>query len=287
MEFRIGCSGWRYSHWNKGVFYPTDVTLKNQFAYYASKFNTCEINNTFYKFPSRETVQKWYNDAPEGFKYTLKASAWITHKKKFNDVGDFVQNLYSLADILKEKLGCFLFQLPSNYHYKDENLQKIVKSLDAKYLNVVEFRHESWWNETVIQSFKEHNIIFSGTDGFGMPKEFYPAQDDTLYIRFHGSSSYSSNYSSTKLKHWAQTILQMKPKTVWIYFNNDNKGFAPHNALELIDIVKSMEPNAILHTPMPMIQTHVPKKRNSITVEKLEEMKYTKPKKGERKKGKE
>jgi len=236
MEVRIGCSGWSYTDWI-GKFYPPG---KNFFDVYSSHFDTVEINNTFYKFPSNEVVQTWYDQAPKNFKYTLKASRYITHMKKFNDVDDALKKLYSLSKILKEKMGCFLFQMAPNYNYTDEKLQKIVKYLDASYKNAVEFRHPSWWNKTVFDSFKEHGIMFAATDGFGMPEDFQGVNDE-YYIRMHGNAYYSRNYQKKELVKWVSRIEAKQPKVLWVYFNNDVNAYAPYNAIDLRNMLKTKE----------------------------------------------
>ena len=238
IEFKIGCSGWSYPEW-KGIFYPETLPKKDYFTYYTSNFDTVEINNTFYRFPSLDTVHDWYNKAPAGFIYSLKASNYITHMKRFNNVNEALEKLYSLSDILKEKMGCFLFQLPSNFVFKDENLKKIVNSLNPKYKNVVEFRNKSWWKAEVYEAFREHKIMFCGTNGFGMPNVFHAANGEA-YVRFHGNQAYNKKYSNRELREWADKIVEMRPKRVWVYYNNTANGYACENALEFIKISKAV-----------------------------------------------
>jgi len=231
-EIRIGCSGWCYGHW-KDIFYPPETKWKDQLKYYSSVFNTVEVNSTFYQYPKLSSVFDWYYDTPPDFKITLKASSMITHVERFSeDAEPHIKKMYDYAKMLKEKMGCFLFQCPPSFHYKEEHLHNIIKYLDPSYENVVEFRHPSWWNDTVIKMFNDNGIIFSGTDGFKMPHEFYMAKD-TLYIRFHGNERYRHKYTTDEIKPWALTLLRMKPKKMWIYYNNDRDGNAPDNAKEL------------------------------------------------------
>jgi uncharacterized protein YecE (DUF72 family) len=236
-EIRIGCSGFSYSHW-KHIFYPTETKNREQLEYFSSVFNTVEINSTFYQFPKASTVLGWYMNSAQDFKVTLKANSLITHVERFSkDAVPYIRKMYEYAAILKDKMGCFLFQFPPSFHYKEEHLNNIVKYLDPNYENVVEFRHSSWWNETAIKTLKEHNIIFSGTDGFSMPEQFYMA-NDTIYMRFHGYPHYRYKYKPHEIKIWARRFLRMKPKKIWIYWNNDRHGYAPDNAQELRRVLK-------------------------------------------------
>jgi len=158
--------------------------------------------------------------------------------ERFGNVEKEVKKLYDLVDLLKEKLGCVLFQTPPSFHYKEEHLKRIVELLNPKYNNVVEFRHRSWWIPEVVETLKKHEIIFGGTSGMNMPNEFYPARD-TVYARLHGNKTYSRKYTTPELKYWATEILDKKPKKIYIYFDNDRNGYAPDNAQELIEILEA------------------------------------------------
>ena len=232
----FGCSGYIYDHW-RGLFYPAGLSKSKWFDYYASKFNTVEINYSFYRFPSAKAVKRWYSDAPKGFKYTLKASRFITHVKKFKNSKSAVNRFYKMADLLKEKLGCILFQLPPNLKYSEKKLNEICKQLNPKYKNVIEFRHSSWFNADVYKKLKQNKIIFCIISYPGLPEDKIKTVND-IYVRFHGKPILdSSNYSKTHLKDWAKQIKKLKPKNIWWYFNNDALARAPKNCLELKKII--------------------------------------------------
>jgi uncharacterized protein YecE (DUF72 family) len=137
----IGCSGWSYKDW-VNIFYPKDLSPKECLSYYALFFNTVEINNTFYKFPTERVLQSWISQAPKGFKYSLKATHYITHTKRFKDVKEPLSRLYGLSDILAEKMGCFLFQFPKIMTFTLDTLENLIAQLDNAYQNIVEFRHQ-------------------------------------------------------------------------------------------------------------------------------------------------
>jgi uncharacterized protein YecE (DUF72 family) len=227
----IGCSGWSYKDWIN-IFYPKELPSKDYLSYYSRFFNTVEVNNTFYKFPTEKVVKSWFAQSPKKFKYSLKASRYITHVKYFENVKEPLKRLYGLSDVLGEKMGCFLFQFPKSISFSLETLENLIAQLDSTYLNIVEFRHEGWWNPQVIQAFKAANIGFCTVSGFGLPEDLVII-NKSAYLRFHGDPAYSSLYSYQVLSEWAQRIKSTALDEVWIYFNNDQNAYAVRNALEL------------------------------------------------------
>lgn len=230
MKAYIGCSGWYYKEW-KEIFYPKELFLKDFFSYYAAHFNTVEVNSTFYHFPTQKTVQGWYKQAPKDFKYSIKANRHITHLKRFKDIRDPLKYLYSLSDILDEKIGCFLFQFPKNFTFTNERLDRILSQLNTDYKNVLEFRHSSWWVPQVIQALQSTNIMFCSVSGFNVPEELIVANKQA-YIRFHGDPTYSASYTEQALSKWIKNINASSLKELWAYFNNSLYGYAAQNALE-------------------------------------------------------
>ena len=114
-EYFSGCSGFFYNHW-KGLFYPEKLPKNKWLQYYAEHFNTVEINNTFYRYPTEKLLKGWYEKTPENFRFTLKANRAITHTHKFNNTQDLTTRFYERSTNLKEKLLCVLFQLPPFVH---------------------------------------------------------------------------------------------------------------------------------------------------------------------------
>ncbi|WP_032112556.1 DUF72 domain-containing protein [Candidatus Paracaedibacter symbiosus] len=231
VRVRVGCSGWIYPCW-KGLFYPTNLPYQEWFSFYAHHFNSVEINNTFYRFPTINAINKWYTQAPKGFSYSLKANRLITHFRRFQNAESQLQEFYRLGSLLQEKIEIFLFQLPPSFIYNPAYLQDILSSLDKKYLNVLEFRHPSWWNTEVYEALLKHNIIFCSVSAPGLPDEVL-SLNDNVYLRFHGLPWYKASYTEKELHSWATRIKQTKAKHIWIYFNNTSHGYAPINALTL------------------------------------------------------
>ncbi|MFW5704747.1 MAG: DUF72 domain-containing protein [Nanoarchaeota archaeon] len=231
-KFHIGTSGWQYKHWKK-IFYPEKLPQKKWFEFYSENFSTVEVNYSFYRWPDEKKVQNWYEKAPKNFQFTLKAPRVITHYKKLVNVEDYVKNLYKLGDILKEKMGCFLFQMPPNFTHKKHNLNKLqnfLKILDNKKKNVIEFRDKSWWKKEIYDLLKKYKVTFCITSGLKVPEDIVTTSN-VRYYRFHGEN-YSSKYSKAQIKKYANTIKNNNNET-YAYFNNDNKGHAINNAKEL------------------------------------------------------
>lgn len=229
-ELHIGCSGWFYWHW-KGAFYPESIPTNQWFQHYTGRFGTVELNAPFYSWPTLATVKSWVRQiGRRKFVYTVKVCELITHTKRFRGTQTLIRDFGLIADILGPRMGCFLFQLPPSFHYTPARLKMIVDQLEPSRKNVVEFRHASWWNETVFGAFREAGIIFCSCSGPRLPDQLIKTADD-VYLRFHGIKQwYRYDYASHELAVWAARIRECKAKSVWAYFNNDRDGFAIQNA---------------------------------------------------------
>jgi uncharacterized protein YecE (DUF72 family) len=144
-----------------------------------------------------------------------------------------VRDFGYIADMLGSRFGCFLFQLPPSFTFTPERLEAIVSQLDPARRNVVEFRHKSWWDETVYRAFRERGIIFCSCSGPRLPDELVRTADD-IYVRFHGTTRwYRHDYSTEELAVWAERIRGSGAARAWVYFNNDRDLYAISNAREL------------------------------------------------------
>jgi uncharacterized protein YecE (DUF72 family) len=239
MEIHVGCSGWFYSHW-RGIFYPAqEVTTKNWFAYYANVFRTVELNAPFYRWPKPATVRRWYREAPPGFIYTVKVNQRITHEKRLVGTKRLVRDYYAIADILREKMGCFLFQFPPSFKYTAARLKSIVTQLDPARKSVVEFRHKSWWREPVYRALAARGITFCAVSAPRLPEES-PAGQPLAYFRLHGKTQwYRHDYTPAELATWRDRILASGARAAWVYFDNDRNGYAIKNALQLRRLLRT------------------------------------------------
>src|SRR3954462_15993170 len=146
MNLYVGTSGYSYKQW-KGPFYPEDLPDKQMLHFYAERFRSVEINNTFYRMPKEAVLEAWASEVPADFKFVLKAPQRITHMQRLKDAGDSVAYLLKTAAVLKEKLGPLLFQLPP-YLKKDlPRLRDFLALLPSDSPTAFEFRHESWLDD--------------------------------------------------------------------------------------------------------------------------------------------
>jgi len=232
-----GTSGFSYSDWKDGIFYPKGLPRKKWLEYYASVFNTVELNVTFYRLPKKETFQDWHRRTPDNFLFTLKASRYITHIKRLKNCQKALGNFLENALFLKNKLGVILWQLPPSMRIDTKTLESFCDLLfnsDAKKIkHVFEFRHPSWLYESVYEILEKYNYCLCIAHSNQWPNEEISTAD-YLYLRFHGGESlYSSDYSDKELKGWARKVKKWisGKREVFSYFNNDAKGYAPRNAL--------------------------------------------------------
>jgi uncharacterized protein YecE (DUF72 family) len=232
--YRIGTSGWHYDDWS-GRFYPDDLPKKKWFGFYSQHFDTVEVNNTFYHLPKEKTFQSWHDQAPPNFRFTLKASRYITHIKKLNDPADSVALFFERAELLKSYLGPVLYQLPPSQHKDLEKLAAFLKCIPTRHLPVFEFRHQSWYDDDVLELLDSKRAAFCVHD-MGELTTPRAVTGRAIYIRFHGTSGrYSGNYTDKMLADWADWIRDntANVKAVYAYFNNDIHAFAVNNAKTL------------------------------------------------------
>jgi uncharacterized protein YecE (DUF72 family) len=232
----IGTSGWDYPHWDK-VFYPDK---RSRFEFYKKKFNTVEVNYTFYHLPDEKTLEKWRENAPSDFRYSLKASRLITHTDNRKSALYLTHLFIKRAKILSEKLGCILFQFPPNFGYDIDCLQIYLDRIPRDIRAVFEFRNKDWHRGEVFELLRERGLGYCIISA----PNFSPimtSTSDFIYMRCHGSKKwYASSYSDEELSLFAEGLLQFLEKgvEVYVYFNNDAMGYAPFNALSLISKIK-------------------------------------------------
>ncbi|ASK29013.1 histidine kinase [Chryseobacterium sp. T16E-39] len=217
----IGCSGFYNNDW-KGVFYPENTPGKDFLIFYAKQFNAVEINSTFYRKPTAKTLVKWFDDTPEEFRFFIKIPKSVSHEKRLieckEEITLFCQHIH---ESLKYKLSGFLYQFPPSFKNTPQNLKLIINNLDFDFLNVIEFRHPSWWVHEVFEVLQHKNIVFSGVSFPGdLPEEVISNHPSTLYYRLHGNPVlYKSEYTEEFLNDLAKKLQKTQKKT-FIFFNN-------------------------------------------------------------------
>jgi uncharacterized protein YecE (DUF72 family) len=231
---RVGCSGWNYRHW-RGPFYPDKLAVKRWFDHYAGVFGTVELNTSFYHLPKADTFAKWRDQAPEGFRYAVKAPRFITHMKKLKECEEPVEEFLTRARNLGHAIGPILYQLPPRWAFNRERLEEFMTLLPPDLTHVFEFREKSWITEEVLALLDVRGIAFCVHD---MPGSATPrwASGPIAYVRFHGGEGkYWGRYSDEGLLSWSDWIVEQSRlgREVWCYFNNDMFAHAIDDALTL------------------------------------------------------
>jgi uncharacterized protein YecE (DUF72 family) len=234
----IGTSGWSYAHW-RGSFYPDGVPQKDWLQFYAGVFGSVEVNGSFYRLPTQHTVEMWVKNTGADFCFAVKAWNMLTHRKKLHDCADLLERFMEILPWFGAKLGPLLFQLPPRWHCNLQRLDDFVGLLPGKYRYVMEFRDHSWLNEDVYGILRKRNIACCVYDlgGFQSPT---PDTADFRYIRLHGpGDAYRGSYSGPALKKWASVIQQWRQQgqDIYVYFDNDEQGYAAKNALQLKNLL--------------------------------------------------
>ena len=228
---RIGTSGYQYDHW-KGVFYPERLAKKRWLEYYAARFDTVEVNNTFYNLPGAEVFDAWREAAPEGFCYSLKYSRYGSHMKRLKDPDEPLERFLERAERLGDALGPILVQLPPNWNVDVERLAVFLEAAPRRHRWTVEVRDPSWLCEEVYGVLEAHDAALTVHDM--IPDHPRRVTADWTYLRFHGDH-YSGSYSHQYLTAVARRIRRHLADgvDVYAYFNNDEAGNAVRNALDL------------------------------------------------------
>lgn len=233
-RIRVGCSGWNYRHW-RPRFYPADLAIKRWFAFYAERFDTVEINNSFYRLPKAETFESWRAQAPPGFRYAVKANRYLTQAKKLRDCEEPVARMTEPTRHLGETLGPILYQLPPMLGLDLDRLETFLRLLPRDLVHVFEFRHPSWYADAVEALLERYGMGVVAHDFPGIASPRW-ATGPVAYVRFHGGAGkYYGRYSDARLLEWTDWTIgrASEGQSVWIYFNNDIDGAAIDDALTL------------------------------------------------------
>ena len=205
--------------------FPPELQHKSRLGFYALQENSIEINSTFYKLPQAKTIAAWSLQVPGHFRFTFKLWKEITHQKNLLFKTDAIDRFMEVIDLPDEHKGCLLVQFPPGLQVTAKTqLQELLQSLDIFTWPVaVEFRHSSWYRESVFELLNQHQAAMVIQD---MPKSAAPLEltsDSHIYLRFHGpQGKYKGSYSDDFLYEYANYIQEWldEGKTVYAYFNN-------------------------------------------------------------------
>jgi uncharacterized protein YecE (DUF72 family) len=229
---RLGTSGWIYKHW-KGIFYPEKVPQRSWLDFYQRHFDTVEINFTFYRLPERSVFESWHDRSPPGFAYAVKGSRFLTHVRRLREPEEGVGRIAERLEGLGDRVGPLLWQLPPDFVRDDERLARFLACLPERWQHTVEFRHESWLDETIFTMLERHGVALCIPDSPRLPKALRLTAPWT-YVRFHGDGP-GGNYTPEMLDRWADFLrgVLASGADAWVYFNNDWYGYALWNARDL------------------------------------------------------
>ncbi|HJU62538.1 MAG TPA: DUF72 domain-containing protein [Candidatus Binatia bacterium] len=233
-RIHIGTSGWHYKHW-RGSFYDPDARAADMLRFYVQQFDTVEINNSFYRLPTKAALQNWRDVAPGKFCFAVKGSRFLTHMKKLKDPEPGLGRFFDRVETLGRKLGPILFQLPPGWQCNSERLASFLRALPPQRRYAFEFRNPTWHQEVIYELLRSHNAAFCIYElaGFQSPVQI---SADFAYVRLHGpDGAYQGKYTNKQLGGWAEQIRhwQRRLKNIYVYFDNDQNGYAACNALEL------------------------------------------------------
>jgi uncharacterized protein YecE (DUF72 family) len=237
---RVGTSGWQYDDW-RGTFYPEDLPKRQWLQVCSRRFSTIEVNNTFYRLPERSTFERWREETPDGFCFTVKASRYLTHVRRLVDPEEPVQRLWERALGLGPRLGPVLFQLPPNFKFDLDRLAGLFEVLPSSMRPALEFRDVSWDRPEVNEMLDRYGAALGWADPGPIACE--RATGGWLYMRFHRADFDGSwEYGREQLRPWAERIAGSDAEEVFVYFNNDPGAAAIRDADTMIELLTELVP---------------------------------------------
>jgi len=265
-RIRIGISGWTYAGW-RGDFYPRGLVQRKELEYAAERLTSLEINGSFYSLQRPSSYARWRDQTPDDFVFAVKGGRFITHMKKLADVEAPLANFFASGVLaLGSKLGPFLWQLPPTLGYDADRLSAFFDLLprttaaaaelarlhddkvpadraltetsqDRPLRHAMEVRHPSFTSPEAVSLLREHDVAFVVADTAGRWPFVEEVTSDHVYVRLHGDAElYTSGYTAAALDRWAERVRGWASDglDVHVYFDNDVKGRAPHDARALI-----------------------------------------------------
>jgi uncharacterized protein YecE (DUF72 family) len=226
----LGTSGYAYDEW-KGVFYPEGLKVRERLPYFASRFRSVEINYTFRRQPSHETLTKWRSLTPEGFAFTLKAHQMITHRHRLNDCAEPVTFFLERAAVLGDRLGAILFQCPPSLRFDRDRLLEFLDVLPAGRRYAMEFRHPSWEEARPLLTERRVAWCMAETDETSAGPDSF---DPFGYLRLR-----KEVYTEDDIATWASRVRSALDagRDVYCYFKHEEKGIGPVYAERLGELL--------------------------------------------------
>ncbi len=225
MELLIGTSGYGYKEW-KGKFYPERISPKEMLHFYSERFNTVEINNTFYRMPTAGVLASWAEQVPESFVFTFKAPQVITHLKRLKNVGEEAEYLFRTLSILAGKLGAVLFQFPKSFRVDRPALETFLDLLPADTPCAFDFRSPTWFSAEILDLLRERGCALCNED-----RDEYPLQEITSSANWGYLRLRRTDYQDDDLSQWRDRIFSQKWERVFIFFKHEEEARGPQLAM--------------------------------------------------------
>jgi uncharacterized protein YecE (DUF72 family) len=231
MTFYVGTSGYSYPKW-KGSFYPAKMPARQMLGFYAERFRTVEINNTFYRPPVASVLEAWASQVPADFRFILKAPQQITHIRRLAGAEESVSSFVETAGALKEQLGALLFQLPPNFKKDVPRLRAFLALLTPGCRAAMEFRHPSWFDDEVFGLLREHQTALCVADAEDDLEVPFVATADWGYLRLR-----RPDYDDAALTAWAVRMKAQAWRDCFVFFKHEDAGKGPQMASRLLEIL--------------------------------------------------
>ncbi len=247
MIVRIGTSGFAYDEW-KGSFYPEKIAAKDMLKYYAERFPTVEINNTFYRLPKEDVVKGWAGQVPDGFTFVVKASQRITHFARLKECTELLGYLFRVVSALDSKLGPLLFQLPPNFKKDVPRLAAFFDAMPERRRVAFEFRHGSWFDEETFDLLRRHGAALCVADTGEEPVAPLVATTDWGYLRLR-----REDFTDSELAEWATKILAQPWQEAFVFLKHEEEGKGPKLAAKLIELCGASAAGAARGSSKPAV----------------------------------
>lgn len=224
MILQVGTSGYGYKEW-KGKFYPEKIPADEMLRFYSGRFNTVEINNTFYRMPVESVLESWAEQVPKDFVFALKAPQVITHFKRLRNAEADTEYLFRTLAVLKKRLGPVLFQLPGSFHLDLSVLREFLGLIPGN-LCAFEFRNRSWFNEATLDLLREKGCSLCIADSDEHPADRISTTVSWGYLRLR-----RSDYADDDLSFWLERILAQPWKKAFVFFKHEDEARGPELAM--------------------------------------------------------
>ena len=232
VNVRVGTSGYSYPEW-KGNFYPEKIAAKDMLRYYAERFSTVEINNTFYRMPTEPLLRGWAEQVPDSFMFVIKAPKRITHDRRLKECGELLGYLIRVVTTLGPRLGPLLFQLPPNFKKDVPRLKSFLEEMPERRRVAFEFRHASWFDDEVFEMLRGQEAALCVADTGEEPVAPLVATTHWGYLRLR-----RENFSDQELADWARKIREQPWGDAFVFLKHEEEGKGPKLAARLIELLK-------------------------------------------------